>query len=39
MEKKPNIIGLIKQDDKIFELIYTESSHIICNETKKDVNN
>ncbi|GBB87017.1 hypothetical protein RclHR1_13470013, partial [Rhizophagus clarus] len=36
MGKKPDVMGLIKQDDKIFELIYTESSRIICSETKKD---
>ena len=36
MGKKPDVMGLIKQDDKIFELIYTESSCIICSETKKE---
>jgi hypothetical protein len=36
MGKKPDVMGLIKQNDKIFELIYTESSRIICSETKKE---
>jgi len=35
MGKKPDVMELIKQDDKIFELIYTKSSRIICSETKK----
>ncbi|CAI2191984.1 20210_t:CDS:2, partial [Funneliformis geosporum] len=33
MRKKPDIMGLVKQDEKIIELLYTESSHIICSTT------
>ncbi|CAH1771317.1 2734_t:CDS:1, partial [Entrophospora sp. SA101] len=30
MGKKPDIMGLLKQNGKIIELMYTESSRIIC---------
>jgi len=35
MGKKPDIMGLLKQDEKIIELMYTESSRIICSKSKK----
>ena len=35
MEKKPDIMGLLKQDEKIIELLYTESSRIMYNNSKK----
>jgi len=35
MEKKPDVMGLLKQDKKIIELIYTESSCIIYSKSKK----
>ena len=35
MGKKPDVIGLLKQDEKIIELMYTESSRIICSKSKK----
>ena len=35
MGKKPNVMGLLKQDEKIIELMYTESSRIICSKSKK----
>src|SRR6266511_653258 len=34
-ERNPNVMGLLKQDEKIIELIYTESSRIICSKSKK----
>ncbi|GBB87583.1 hypothetical protein RclHR1_14040004 [Rhizophagus clarus] len=33
--KKPDIMEMIKQEDKVLELIYTESSRIICTNLKK----
>ena len=38
MGKKPDIMGLLKQDEKIIELLYTESSRIICSKSKKTDN-
>ena len=35
MGKKPDIMGLLKQDEKIIELLYTESSRIVCSNSKK----
>ena len=35
MGKKPDVMGLLKQDEKIIELMYTESSRIICSKSKK----
>ena len=35
MGKKPDVMGLLKQDEKIIELMYTESSCIICSKSKK----
>ena len=35
MGKKPDVMGLLKQDKKIIELIYTESSCIIYSKSKK----
>ena len=35
MGKKPDVMGLLKQDKKIIELMYTESSRIICSKSKK----
>ena len=35
MEKKSDVMGLLKQDEKIIELMYTESSRIICSKSKK----
>ena len=35
MGKKPDIMGLLKQDEKIIELLYTESSCIMCSNSKK----
>ncbi|CAG8542474.1 11517_t:CDS:2, partial [Scutellospora calospora] len=35
MGKKPDVMGLLKQDEKIIELLYTESSRIVCNNSKK----
>ncbi len=35
MGKKPDIMGLLKQDEKIIELLYTESSCIVCSNLKK----
>jgi hypothetical protein len=35
MGKKPDIMGLLKQDEKIIELLYTESSRIVCSNLKK----
>ena len=35
MGKKPDIMGMIKQEEKVLELIYVESSHIICTNLKK----
>jgi hypothetical protein len=34
MGKKPDIMGLVKQDEKIIELLYTESSRIVCSNSK-----
>ena len=34
MGKKPDIMGLLKQDEKIIELLYTESSRIVCSNSK-----
>ncbi|CAG8558116.1 15860_t:CDS:2 [Funneliformis mosseae] len=33
--KKPDIMGLLEQDEKIIELLYTESSRIVCSNSKK----
>ncbi|CAI2187838.1 2986_t:CDS:2, partial [Funneliformis geosporum] len=33
MGKKPNIMGLLKQDEKVIELLYTELSRILWRET------
>ncbi|CAG8609586.1 8509_t:CDS:2 [Paraglomus occultum] len=35
MGKKPDIMGLLKRDEKILELMYVESSRIICTNSKK----
>ena len=35
MGKKPDIMGLLKWDEKILELMYVESSRIICTNSKK----
>src|SRR5256885_1036013 len=35
MGKKPDIMGLLKQDKKIIELLYTKSSRIVCSNSKK----
>ena len=35
MGKKPDIMGLLEQDEKIIELLYTESSRIVCSNSKK----
>jgi len=35
MGKKPDIMGLLKQDEKVIELLYTESSRIVCSNSKK----
>jgi hypothetical protein len=35
MGKKPDIMGLFIQDEKIIELLYTESSRIVCSKSKK----
>lgn len=35
MEKKPEVMMLIKDKEKIFELSYVEFSRINCNKTKK----
>ncbi|RHZ74601.1 hypothetical protein Glove_220g3 [Diversispora epigaea] len=35
MGKKPDIMGLMKQDEKIIELMYLESSRILCSNSKK----
>nr|CAG8631836.1 82_t:CDS:2 [Entrophospora candida] len=35
MGKKPDVMGLSIQDEKILELVYTESLHILCNNSKK----
>jgi hypothetical protein len=35
MGKKPDVMGLLKHDQKIIELMYTESSRIICSTSKK----
>jgi len=35
MGKKPDIMGLLKQDEKIIELLYTKSSCIVYNNSKK----
>ncbi|CAG8661812.1 1212_t:CDS:2, partial [Paraglomus occultum] len=34
--KKPDIMGLLKSDEKSIELLYIESSRIICSKSKKD---
>jgi hypothetical protein len=34
--KKPDVMGIMKRDKIDVELIYTESSRIICDNTKKD---
>src|SRR5688572_8744398 len=36
MEKKPDIMGIMKQEEKILELVYVESSCIICTNSKKE---
>ncbi|GES80357.1 hypothetical protein GLOIN_2v1776328 [Rhizophagus clarus] len=36
MGKKPDVMGLLKQNEKIIELMYTESSRIICSKSKKE---
>ncbi|RHZ61200.1 hypothetical protein Glove_349g29 [Diversispora epigaea] len=36
MGKKPDIMSLLKQNEKNIELLYTESSHVICSNSKKD---
>ncbi|CAG8652043.1 10617_t:CDS:2, partial [Paraglomus occultum] len=36
MGKKPDVMMLIKDKEKIFELSYVESSRIKCTETKKN---
>ncbi|RGB22328.1 hypothetical protein C1646_677932 [Rhizophagus diaphanus] len=35
MGKKPDIMGMMKQEEKVLELIYAESSCIICTNSKK----
>jgi len=35
MGKKPDIMGLLKQNEKILELMYVESSRIICTNSKR----
>ena len=35
-ERSLSMSGIIKQDDKSFELIYTEFPCIICSDTKKE---
>ncbi len=35
MGKKPDIMGLLKQDKKIIKLLYIESSRIVCSNSKK----
>jgi hypothetical protein len=35
MGKKPDIMGIMKQAEKILELVYVESSCIICTKSKK----
>ncbi|RIA85862.1 hypothetical protein C1645_830139 [Glomus cerebriforme] len=35
MEKKPDIMGLLKQNEKIIKLMYTKSLHIVCSNSKK----
>src|SRR5688572_32644735 len=37
MGKKPDIMGLLKQDEKIIELLYTESSYIMCSNLKNQM--
>ncbi|RHZ48169.1 hypothetical protein Glove_557g24 [Diversispora epigaea] len=34
--KKPDIMGLLKQNEKNIELMYIESSRIVCSNSKKD---
>ncbi|CAG8553160.1 5107_t:CDS:2 [Gigaspora margarita] len=36
MGKKPDVMGLLKHDEQIIELLYTESSRIICSKSKKN---
>ena len=38
MGKKPDIMGLLEQDEKIIELLYTELSRIVCSNSKKSDN-
>lgn len=35
MGKKPDIMGMMKREEKVLELIYVESSRIICTNSKK----
>ncbi|RGB31571.1 hypothetical protein C1646_763908 [Rhizophagus diaphanus] len=36
LERRPDIIFIIKFGDRVFELMYTECSHLICSEKKKN---
>ncbi|RGB31938.1 hypothetical protein C1646_763521 [Rhizophagus diaphanus] len=36
MGKKPDIMGIMKQKEKILELVYVESLRIICTNSKKE---
>jgi hypothetical protein len=34
--KRPDIMFIVKHEDRIYELIFAECSRIICGDTKKD---